>query len=355
LSPTSHEPQFRARMGHDGAILLGDVVCCDGFHSESPLRVQTHVHQDHLIDFARSKGFQDIALTPASFELLVALFDADLPYRKGTNILPLEFNQPITRSKHTIELAPTGHMLGCAQVRVTLPDGYRIGYSSDFSWPVPQKVLECDELVVDATYGDPGAVRDYTRDHVNERLLQIVTKKVMDGPVLFFGHRGRIQGAMEFLGSSLRDVPLYASPRHLDFAKVYQQFGHEMRDPLPCDSAEAIDARIKKRRGLFFFALDEFDLAEPREDAYSVTLSAYMVPKEDPVLEYAGGRGCRVALTDHADFNGTVEFVRASGARRVLTDASRGGNAVALAAALREILKVDALPLQRSASLAWGQ
>ncbi len=341
-------------MGHHGAILLGDVVSADGFHDGSPLRVQTHVHHDHLVDFSRSKGLQDIALTPSSFELLVALFDADLPYRKGTNMFPLEFYQPLVRDGHTIELAPTGHMLGCAQVRVTLPDGYRISYSSDFSWPVPMRILECDELIVDATYGDPAAVRDYTRENVKERLLELVHRKVRDGPILFFGHRGRIQYAMEFLGDSLRDVPIYASPAHLAFARVYQNCGHIMRDPLPCDSEMAITARIQKKPGLHFFSLNEFELAEPREDAYSVMLSASSVPKEDPVLEY-NELSARVALTDHADFNGTVEFVKASGARRVLTDASRGGNALALANALRALLNVDAKPLQRSSSLHWGQ
>ncbi|MDG6909764.1 MAG: hypothetical protein JRN08_05295 [Nitrososphaerota archaeon] len=341
-------------MGHDGAILLGDMVSVDGFHVDTPLRIQTHVHHDHLVDFARSKQFQDIALTPASFELLIALLDADLPYRRNTNILPIDFNQPFRRDSHVIEFSPTGHMLGCAQVRVTLPDGYRMSYSSDFSWPVPQKVLQCDELVIDATYGDPSAVRNYTRNDVQERLLELVSRKVMDGPVLFFGHRGRIQYAMEFLGNSLREVPIYASPSHLPFAKVYQSFGHSMRDPLPCNSEEAIESRMRRERGLFFYSLDELDLAEPREDAYSVTLSAYAVPKEDPVLEY-NERSCRAALTDHADFNGTVAFVKASGAARVLTDSSRGGNALALASALRELLGVDTRPLERSRSHAWGQ
>jgi putative mRNA 3-end processing factor len=341
-------------MGHNGAILLGDLVSADGFHDGSALRVQTHVHHDHLVDFTRSKGLQDIALTPASFELLIALFDADLPYRRNTNIFPLDFNMPLTRAGHIVELAPTGHMLGCAQVRVTQPDGYRISYSSDFSWPLPGKVLECEELIVDATYGDPGCVREYTRDLVKERLLEIVTKRIMDGPILFFGHRGRIQYAMEFLGNSLRGIPMYASESQLSFAKVYQAFGHEMRDPLPCDSEQAIGARMRREPGLHFYSLSEFELAEPRENAYSVILSAYAVPKEDPVLEY-NERGCRVALTDHADFHGTIAFVKATGATRILTDASRGGNALGLASALKDLLKVEARPLQRSASPHWGK
>jgi putative mRNA 3-end processing factor len=346
-------PGFRGRLGHDGAVLLGDVVCCDGFHKNFPVRVQTHVHHDHLADFARSKGIQDIVLSTESYQLLIAMYNADLPYRENVNMFPTLFNCRVTRRGHIIELSPTGHMLGCAQARVTMPDGYRISYSSDFSWPTPQPVLECDELVVDSTYGDPSAVRDYTREEVKDRLLSLVERKVADGPVLFFGHRGRIQYAMEFLGNSLRDVPVVASPAQLPFAQVYERAGHSLKVPISCESPEAIDLRVRRKPGLFFYALNELELAEPREGTYSVTLSAYAVPRENPVLEY-NDNSCRVALTDHADYNGTIEFVRATGARRVLTDSSRGGNAEALAKALSSVLGIDSKPLYRATSREWG-
>jgi putative mRNA 3-end processing factor len=345
---------FRGGLGHDGAVLLGDVVCCDGFRKDVPVRVQTHVHHDHLADFSRSKGIQDIVLTPESYQLLIAMFNADLPYRENMNIFPLPFNTGFSRKGHVIDLAPTGHMLGCAQVRVTMPDGYRISYSSDFSWPTPQPVLECDELVVDSTYGDPAAVRNYTREEVKDRLLSLVERKVAEGPVLFFGHRGRIQYAMEFLGNSLRDIPVVASPAHLPFAQVYEQFGHSLRTPISCESAEAIYLRVRRKPSLFFYAWNEFEYAEPREGTYSVTLSAYAVPREDPILEY-NEDSCRVALTDHADYNGTLDFVRASKAKRVLTDSSRGGNAEALAKAITSVLGVDSQPLYRSTSREWGK
>ena len=47
-------------VGGSGAVLLGPSVVCDGFQIGRPVRVQTHVHDDHMGDFERSKGFQDL-------------------------------------------------------------------------------------------------------------------------------------------------------------------------------------------------------------------------------------------------------------------------------------------------------
>ena len=40
-----------------------------------------------------------------------------------------------------------------------------------------------------------------------------------------------------------------------------------------------------------------------------ITLSAFMARRDDPVLEYSA-RAYRVALSNHADFRGTLEYVR---------------------------------------------
>ena len=40
-----------------------------------------------------------------------------------------------------------------------------------------------------------------------------------------------------------------------------------------------------------------------------------------------------VAMTDHADYNGIIEYVRSTGASRVVNDGSRSDQAVQLASA----------------------
>lgn len=88
-------------------------------------------------------------------------------------------------------------------------------------------------------------------------------------------------------------------------------------------------------------------------DGTTIALSAYMTNRRNPVLEYSQ-RAYRIALTDHADFTGTVEYVEATGAKYVVTDNTRGGHAIALAFALRERLGVDARASSNHESLEWG-
>ena len=68
----------------------------------------------------------------------------------------------------------------------------------------------------------------------------------------------------------------------------------------------------------------------------SITLSAYMVNGDDPLLKFSD-RAYRVALTNHADFEETLAYVEATGARNVVTDNTRTGG-VDLAHAIRRRL-----------------
>ena len=54
-----------------GAVLLGTNLVCDGFAHGREFRVQTHIHDDHMAEFDRSKGSQDILLSPETLELLI--------------------------------------------------------------------------------------------------------------------------------------------------------------------------------------------------------------------------------------------------------------------------------------------
>ena len=64
-----------------GAILLDENVVCDGYAPRRDFRVQTHLHDDHMAEFNRSKGCQDILLSPETLSLLIAEYNAELPYR----------------------------------------------------------------------------------------------------------------------------------------------------------------------------------------------------------------------------------------------------------------------------------
>ena len=77
---------------HGGVILSPDVVC-DGFVKGVPVRIQSHIHQDHMVGFESSKGFQKVYLSHPSKELLISEFNADLPYR--ANVIGVDLNTSV--------------------------------------------------------------------------------------------------------------------------------------------------------------------------------------------------------------------------------------------------------------------
>ena len=54
----------------------------------------------------------------------------------------------------------------------------------------------------------------------------------------------------------------------------------------------------------------------------TVVCSAFMAAPDDPLMTYSD-RAYRVALSNHADFKETLEYVKATGARSVVTDNTR--------------------------------
>ena len=92
-----------------GGVVLGSRVVCDGFVRDYPIRAQSHIHMDHMDDFASSKGTQEILALPGTRDLLISEYNADLAYR--TNLIALN-EQPTNRDGVTIQLVRNGHMLG---------------------------------------------------------------------------------------------------------------------------------------------------------------------------------------------------------------------------------------------------
>ncbi len=87
-----------------------------------------------------------------------------------------------------------------------------------------------------------------------------------------------------------------------------------------------------------------------------ITLSPYPYPKEDPVNVWSSSwpeKSYTVGLYDHADFKGTIEYARNTGATYVLTD-SRGQHAFELASEIRAQLNIEARHSPQQDSVEWG-
>ena len=329
-----------------GAVLLGPEIVCDGFHRERRFRVQTHVHDDHMTDFDTSKGFQHLLMSEETCSLLVAEFNAELPVRD--NIVPLQYGVPQAVGSGRVVLLPSGHMLGAVQVKIETDSGLRLGYSGDFQWPMEQ-AIEVEGLVVDSTYGSPESVREYTQGEAEQRFLELIFAKLRQGSIHIKAHRGTVQRAVQLLSGEV-DAPIICSRRLADEIVVYQRFGSAVGSVLCSGTAEA-QAAVAERRYIRLYSKGD-KCPDQLPEGTMVVLSAFMTRRDDPVLEYSE-RGYRIALSNHADFLGTLDYVKATRAKYVVTDNTRG-KGVELAQEIQHRLGIKAVPSTNVHSHEWG-
>ena len=301
----------------NGTVRLGSKTVCDGYARGYPFRVQTHVHDDHMGEFDKSKGLQDLFMSPETLALLIAERNADLKYRD--NLIPIQRGVEHELDNGTsLTLLPSGHMLGSCQVALKLPDGTRCGYSGDFAWPLDE-VMQVDELVVDSTYGNPASVRGYTQSEAESCLLEVVCQRLRYGSVHIKAYRGTIERVLHVLAGNI-GVPLLASARLIDEIAVYRDHGFAV------GALEALDSKtghsaLKERSYVRLYSKGD-RLGNELIEGTWVTCSAYMVGTDHPLLKFSE-RAYRVALSNHADFEGTLAYVKATGASTIVTDNTR--------------------------------
>lgn len=330
-----------------GAVMLGDKVTCDGFIFGFPYRVQTHIHEDHMEGFDSSKGYQHILMSEATKELLVVELDAEIEYRSNIDAIPL--GSRYRGEGIELEMFSNGHMVGSVQVAVTIGGGPKVGYSGDFNWPL-EKVIQVEALVVDSTYGSPNSKREYSQEDACGRFVELVLEKVKTCPVLIKAHPGTLQRALELLDGELT-CPILVSRRLAAEAEVYRRFGYSIGTLIIVDSTEA-QLAMKEGRYIRLYGKREIPPSDPSGNTV-IVLSAYMTSPDEPLLEFSE-RSYRIAMPSHADFEGTLEYIKATGATEVVTDNSRGGHAIELAVALKRRLGIEARPSSQVFSRGWG-
>ena len=331
-----------------GAVTLGPDVSCDGFLRAAKLRVQTHVHQDHMRDFHTSKGYQDILLSKPTRDLLISEFNFDLSSR--INIKALNLQEPYGFGKSSVELLPNDHILGSVQVQVELDDGMRVGYSGDFAWPL-DNVIQVDGLVVDSTYGSPNSIRNYSQGDCEAQFLMLSRQLLSRGPVYIKAHTGTLHRAMQLLSTEL-DVPLVGSSRLCREVDVYRQYGYAITPVASWEVPEG-QALLKEGRVIRLFGKgDKYPV--DTGGATHIALSAFFTRPDQPVVEYSSN-SYAVALSNHADFHGTLEYIQATGAQYIVTDNTRGVHGYTLALEVRNRLGLAARPSSNFMSPVWGE
>ena len=330
-----------------GAVLLGPHVVCDGFIRKALARVQTHVHFDHMDGFETSKGCQEIITSEGTLGLLVAEYDADLPYR--SNLRALKAFERCKVGNSELSLISSGHMLGAVQVIAELENGMRLGYSGDFQWPLDD-IIQVDALVLDSTYGSPGSVREFSQGECEERFAQLVRRLLPSGPVHVKAHRGTLQRALQIINDEI-GCPVIGSRRLSREVAVYRDFGYTIQ-PLIVHPSDEASLLLTDGHYVRVYGTGDQNPVDLRSGS-RVVLSAYFTRPDTPVVEYSE-RAYGVAMSNHADFQGTLDYVRATNAKFVVTDNTRKGKGYQLAEAIKQRFGIEARPSSSRETRGWG-
>jgi putative mRNA 3-end processing factor len=329
----------RALVTKSGAILLGDSVACDAFDGTRPLRVVTHAHADHLGGLRKSlKCCEKVLMTKATRDLAMTL-DNSLKLKEKP-VHCLEYRKVLKYGDEKISLVRADHILGASQVIVEDAGGIRIAWTGDFRID-ETPVVDCDVLVVEATYGSPSCRRNFDVD-VRKLLVSMIERRLRGGTVYVFGYHGKLQEVMQILRDADVAVPFVMPERVYDVTKVCEKHGMRLGDLALSSSAEGHELLDGNLPCIAFYHMNSRQHVGLRNARICVSGWEFSKP-----CRQIGDREYLVALSDHSDFDGLLEYVKRSKAKQVITDNYRS-NGDALAKEINKRLGVSAVAMPRS-------
>lgn len=335
---------LKANITERGAVQLGNHVACDAFDQTKPLRVVTHAHSDHMIGLHESlRKSEKVVMTEVTKDLIDAMMGPH--FLMQGRVETVDYGEPVQLGEEKMTLFPADHILGAAQVLVENSEGTRVAYTGDFRIE-DTPVLEADVLVMEATYGNPACKRPFQKD-VNNILISLVEKGLQQGAVYVFGYHGKLQEVMHVLREAGVKAPFVAPEKIFHISKVCEQHGMHIGQLILADEKEGKELLNNNSSCIAFYHTNAKTKLEG--DVLRVIVSGWEFSKP---CRRTGEKEYTIALSDHSDFDGLVEYVRRSKPKLVITDSFRDGHAETFAKEIckRFAILAEALPKTQSAS-----
>jgi len=255
----------------------------------------------------------------------------------GGNVKAMEYDKAIRYGDERITLAFADHIVGAAQVLVEEDNGKRVVYTGDFKLD-GTPVLECDTLVVEATYGDPECRRDFGVD-IHELLVSMVERQLKEGSVFIFGYHGKLQEVMQILTDADVTVPFVMPERVFNLSKVCERHGMRLGCLTQSTQNEAREMLNENLPCVAFYHMNSRGMVGLNASRISVSGWEFR-----SACRQISHKEHVVALSDHSDFDGLIEYVRRSKPKRVITDNFRS-NGESLAREINKRLGIKAVAL----------
>jgi putative mRNA 3-end processing factor len=329
----------KATLTHRGAVLLGKNVACDAFEESKPLRVVTHAHADHIIGLQQSLRICKKVLMTKPTKDLIDVMRSPL-FLMGGFVETLDYGKTLQYEEERITFYHADHILGAAQVLVEDAEGTRIAYTGDFRVD-GTPILDTDLLVMEATYGNPTCKRSFKKD-VKDLLVSIVEKGLKHGTVYVFGYHGKLQEVMQILHETGVKAPFVAPERVFQVSRVCEQHGMRLGRLMLSEEREARELLERNLPCIAFYHMGS--RSKVGRCGFRVYVSGWEF--DSPCREIAD-KEYVIALSDHSDFDGLMEYVRRSKPKFVIADNFRIGYAETLAREIRKHFGISAVALPK--------
>jgi putative mRNA 3-end processing factor len=328
----------KASVTRRGAILLGKSVACDAYHEKRPLRIVTHAHADHTGGLRWSlRECQKVLMTKPTRDLINVL--EDTLGSRIDDIETLEYRKPIRFEGEKITLFKAEHILGAAQVLVESEEGERVAWTGDFKVEGTTPVLDCDTLVVESTYGSPMCRRSFDVD-VQKLLVHMVEERLKAGVVYVFGYHGKLQEIMQILHDSDVSVPYVMPEKVYEVSKVCERHGMRLGCLTLSSQKEAKTLLDENLPCVAFYHMNSRGRVGLNNERICVSGWEFRKP-----CRRISEKEHIIALSDHSDFDGLIEYVRQAKPKRVVTDNHAGGHGETLAKEIKRRLGIPAIAM----------
>jgi Cft2 family RNA processing exonuclease len=283
-----------------GIRVIGTELWLDATRSR-PLGFISHAHSDH------TAKHQQIIATQATWFLC----RRRLGQKRKVTIL--EYRKPYPVDGYSVELLPSGHMLGAAQIMIQ--NGQRIVYTGDFRLK-PGYTTEgaattnCDVLIMECTFGSP-RYSFPPMEVVEQRLIGFIEASFEDHkiPVLLAYQMGKSQEALKFLGD--RGYTVCLPKQIMDNVKVYEECGVRFNNYEPFSLGNLFGKVV-----VIPPYLNRTRMMEKIPHCRTAFLSGWAM---DSDAQSRFGVDEVIPMSDHADFNELVEYVEKTRPSRVYT------------------------------------
>ena len=285
-------------------------ISLDRRERESDIDFISHAHTDHLGAARSSKG---ILASQQTMDLIESAYGLSVRNRASC--------------AENMRLLEAGHMLGSRQLSVDCEKaGARITYTGDFQTSKSRtarriEAVDSDVLIMDSTYAD-SLLRFDDKEEVESALQDWTIGKIRKGIVIFSAYA---MGKAQELIAILNEVGIkpLVSRKISRVSMVYQANGVRLDYSSAYDSDESYGSLIRDNfvgitdsRGLASFKAG-LQAAHNKRVYTAVATGFAKIFRFDTDAQFA--------LSDHADFSQSVEYIEASRSSKVLTYGPNAG------------------------------